>query len=188
MIIDGLTLVQGSSIDLLQLNTDKTGVTFPVDPNEGDEWQLTEETDTYVEGRYLFSEGSWRLVLPGNSPIAYDINGTIFDTVPPSTKVLFFVSPRSFTLARSFIGCIAKAEIEASSEVTFNIEVKRSDLSYTQIGTMTFNPGNLDGVFVAVNSTPINVNRGDIISITSPSFEDQTLQNVSFTLSGYITL
>jgi hypothetical protein len=156
----------------------------------GDLWELTVNIQNYVKGVYRFDDDNqWKLEIPSYNPMSYDVSGTAFGNIVADANIIFYVSPRTFFLNESLIGCIARANVGPSSAVDFTITLKRSETDYVQVGTMTFTPGSVEGTFSAVNeSAPIRVDRGDVLLVTSPSFSDPQLETISFTLCGYISI
>lgn len=185
MLIDGITLAQGSGFGVRMLDNSRRGPNLP-EGSFGDLWELTQQEGNNVAGLYENTGNMWVLRNPSYSIISYDISGTVFGQPNPDAKIVYYVSPRAFFLNPSFAGCIAKAEVEPVTNIDFNVHVENIN-GVSFVGIMRFLAGSVDGEFIPMSSDPIKVNRGDVLTVTAPGFIDGQISNISFTLCGYIS-
>jgi hypothetical protein len=186
MLIDGITLAQGSAFGVRILDDERRGPTLPSVGSFGSLWELTDVDGPNIPGLYESAGNQWILRNPSYSILAYDVSGTVFGQPNPDAKIVYYVAPRTFFLNPSFAGCIARAEVEPLTSIDFNIHVENmGDVNF--VGTMRFLAGNVEGTFLPQSNQPIKVSRGDVLTVTAPGFIDSQVSNISFTLCGYIS-
>jgi hypothetical protein len=88
--------------------------------------------------------------------------------------ILAAIIPYNFTA--NVANCEATAIQAAASQVVFSIVRTRSSIA-TQIGTVTFNAGSKNGVFIF---TATDFIKGDIVSIVAPINPDSALSDITF--------
>lgn len=102
----------------------------------------------------------------------------VWDVGNPGSGELIWTSffDTEITFPSNFAGSYSRALSPPSNTAVYSIRKNG-----TQFGTITFNPGNGNGVF---NSTTTTFEEGDIISIIAPNPRDTTLEGIAITLAG----
>ena len=183
---DGLTLAVGSTLGVQLLDEALRGTTLPVSSTEGDLWELTEAEGSNVVGVYEYAFGAWTLRSPNLSLLSYDLSGSVLGKPEPNATVMFFVAPRSFFLAASLAGAIARSELLASGQQDFYIILSRDGVP-TNLGTIRFTSASDFGQFLNALPSDTLVRRGDTVSVITAAGVDTEIANISFTLCGYLT-
>lgn len=181
MLADGLQLINRSGMKRV---SSAFGTTFPVSPAPVD-LQIFELIDTgATDGVYMYSEGLGEWVLIENViSDAYDIGLTIFDRPKADDIVAKHLAARTFVIKPNFVGSLAKANVAATATSVFPIfRVLADGVTVTQIGTITFGAGQVNGVIATSGSSAFVIKRGQTLRVKSPIVRDATLSNIDITL------
>lgn len=184
MIADGLTLIAGGGLSL-RLPDDLRGPELPSTGIMGDLFEV--ESSPYAHGGiYEYTFGGWVLRNPQNQLLTYDIAGAVFGTPNPGEKVLMFSVPRSFKLLGDASTVIAVSLNAPDREHDFEVAVSR-DGSLNSVGIIRFSAGATVGEFIA-NTSIFDVYRGDVLMVFSPFDIDPLFTDITFTISGYLSI
>ena len=132
---------------------------------------------------YVYANGGWNEVIPSssyqnNTPQIYDIAVSNPGDVTTSSTILFFVSPRSFTISPTFVGSVAAIGTN-NGDCTFTIYNNGQSAA-----TVSFANNSLTGTFTVVNTPKLSFSAGDVLSIDSPS--SNAPSNLAITLKAVV--
>lgn len=187
MLHDSPQLVGNSKITSTLVEEDKRGPSFPVSPADGDTFHLTEVSGDYGVGLHVYSgEASDWLPLENLSNVPYDIALIVFDRPRSSDIVCKHLSTRNFMFNPNFGESLARANVAATADYTFEIfRVALDGVTETKIGELQFLAGETWGTFTPVTpDVALIFVRGQTVLIRSPEVRDSTLKNVDITIVG----
>ena len=184
MLHDSPRVVGGSRISSELIDESKRGVAFPVSPLDGDAFQLTVGIQDYIEGIYIYSGSNVDWLLQEEvEQYPYDLALTIYDRPRSNDIVAKFMASRAFILKADFDNSMARANDVSSDAVVFTINKLETNESVTQLGTLTFNTGQSEGVFAPnISSKEMLIMRGETVYVQAPEVRDATLKNVDITM------
>lgn len=185
MLVDGIDLLTGTGIRSV-LTSNARGTTFPSNPTDNMEFELTATQGNNLPGIYFYSasESKWVVKTPGNDVLPYDIAGSSIGTIRAGDIIASHVTVRGFKLKAGFYGCIASAGVAPAANTSFTIgKIGRTGAEST-LGSMVFNAGETQGIFVQNGSADINITAGETLFVKAPGAVDQFIANLAFTLAG----
>lgn len=186
MLVDGLTISAGGGIEIRMLD-DRRGIEFPQAPLQGDLWELTEHVGLNPKGIYEFTGSEWVLRNPHISALSFDVSGSVFGAPVAGDRVMFFASPRSFSIEASLAGAIAAALTAPAYIQDYSVAVSRNG-NLLPLGTIRFEAGSYLGRFIPSSSATFNVYRGDILMVFAPFDVDPDFTDISFTICGHLSI
>lgn len=132
---------------------------------------------------YIYTGSTWVEVIPGtsgnsNTAQIYDIAVSNPGDVTVSSTILFFVTPRAFTISPTFVGSLAAIGAN-NGDCTFTIYNNGQAAA-----TVSFTNGALTGTFTVVNTPKLSFSEGDVLSIDSPSANAPS--NLAITLKAVV--
>lgn len=177
MLIDNVTLVEGSSIESAPL---AFGPDFPPAPTDKQRFEKTGSN----AGKYVFSTvlSEW-LPISNVEFNSYDISASVFDRPRSNDIVVRHIAARTFILRENFEGSAALANVAATSETIFVVRLN-VDGVFTNIGTITFAANSGVGTFVGSASGEMILSEGVVLEIVAPEIRDSTLSTIAITMSG----
>lgn len=147
----------------------------------GDEGELKFNSDD--NKLYVYANGSWNEVIPSSAynhtvQQIYDIAVSSPGDVTTSSTILFFVTPRAFTISPTFGGSLAAIGTN-NGDCTFTIYNNGQAAA-----TVSFTNGALTGTFTVVNTPKLSFSEGAVLSIDSPS--SNAPSNLAITLKAVV--
>jgi hypothetical protein len=108
----------------------------------------------------------------------YDIALTIPGLMDTASDVVsIFQAPRKISLFQNLPNSLAHAGVAPATAVSYNILING-----TVHGTVNFAAGSVDGSFTW--TTSLNLDVGDVLTITTPSVIDSSIKNVTIDIVG----
>jgi hypothetical protein len=168
MIIDGINLVEGTSI----LNpTIASGIAEPDNPNVGELFFNTVGAELKI-----YNGTGWEIVQAGDSAVTpYDISVTIFGKPASAAAVGRFVAVRDYALPANLTGSKASCSTAPTAQTVFSLKKNG-----TQIGTITFAASATTGTFSMASQVAFAP--ADVLTVVAPSPADSTFADAQFTL------
>jgi hypothetical protein len=186
MIVDGIRLVNGSTLSLGVVNADERGNALPASGIEGKSFELTAPYNGKQPGLYIWHNGEWVVRSPDQSAVPYDISGGSVSTLNSSAVILRHVAVRAFGIKAGFFGSVALSGQGPTNNVALDIRrVDRSGAD-TKIGEIQFAIGSTIGLFVQNGSTDMAFVQGETLYLRGPETADLTLSELSITLAGFL--
>lgn len=98
---------------------------------------------------------------------------------PPASNLIWkVVVPRQVNFAGNYAGSFAKATTAATGTTAYAISQNGGST-----GAITWT-GGTDGAFTSPSGNPVQLNAGDILTITTPVSQDATLANIAWCFTG----
>lgn len=111
----------------------------------------------------------------------YDFGGGYAGKPTASAECGRFIATRDIRLKSTFAPSRGSARVAATGSTVFSIKVNG-----TEVGTMTFAASATVPTFAA--SSDIDLASGDVVTVVAPGTADATLEDVAYTISGYLLL
>lgn len=180
-----LNVINGAVARDVTLQAIKRLVLVRVDSSNSDPITLKLGTTSIVclpgEMRLIYTDGSANgleaFPLAGAGSVPFDIGVFVPGLPEASGEVLRFQVVRAFTWPLSLTGSLFKAGVAATASSTFTI--LQNGVS---IGSITFGAASDTGS--ASFGSAVTFAVGDQITVTAPSVQDATLEDVSFNFLG----
>ena len=94
-----------------------------------------------------------------------------------SEKIFSYVSTETITIPQSMTDSLAKSTVAPTGSALFTITKNGSS-----VATINFPIGSTEGVFSS--SAPITLSTGDVLSLVAPSTVDDTLSNITVSITA----
>lgn len=186
MLHDSPRVVAGSKISSELVDSTQRGTAFPADPTNSQLFQLTEQLDDNAPGIYVYSVTATKWVMNDDTERhPYDIAMTVWGRPMSYRPIAKIISPRTFIIDNGMVKCKAVCE-EASSERTdFSVKTIAGGIT-TEIGTLTFMPGEFDGAFTSSLGHDILVLDGEQLFLINEGDRDGSLRDLAITFVGHL--
>jgi len=157
-----------------------------------DDGKVVERGISIGDKVYVISEGITYICTSLSNPLIYgnyeidsikgaiDVAGCIPGNPPSEQNVHIFITGRKLVIPSNFAGSKAYAlKPQTGSPFIFSIKVNE-----IEVGEMTFNPDNKNGIFSS-NNQEITLDTNDIFTISSP-LTDPNLEDVAWYILGVL--
>lgn len=185
MLSDSTTYIGSATVSRDYAAEGRKGNAFPVGPNNGQPFQLSEDIEGYNEGFYVYSasRNDW-VKQEDYQDLPYDIGLTVFDRPRSSDIVCKHYAVRTFQIPKNFERSLARASVEATSDYRFTVKILSVDgQTENEIGYIDFSSLGLVGVFTATTpNVPMVVLRGETLIVQAAEERDVTLKSIDITI------
>lgn len=144
-----------------------------ITPQEGFRVWVLDEDAEYV---YRSASEGWGLALEA---FYYDVGGGCNGAPTASQVLLRAIMVRGVSFLDDFAGSQAKAEVAATAQTDFDVQVNG-----VSIGYFRFAAAGTTATFVTTDSVTEALVAGDVLKVIAPGSPDATLANIAFTLKG----
>lgn len=187
MLSDTTTFIGSAKVTRDLAAEGRKGNAFPLEPSNGQPFQLDQDITGYTEGFYIYSVARTDWVKQEDSQnLPYDIGLTVFDRPRSSDIVCKHYAVRTFQIPANFERSLSRASVEATSDYRFTVKILSVDgLTENVIGYIDFKSLQLIGEFTAsVPDVPMVVLRGETLVVQAAEERDPTLKSIDITLYG----
>jgi hypothetical protein len=122
---------------------------------------------------------TWELDTNIARAVPYDISGQVIGKPENGATVMYFISPRSFSIPSGLSGSIARCATNASASTVLTLF--KNGVSF---GTITFASGSANATLASASGSSFA--SGDVLTVVNQAVADTTLANIGFTIAATI--